>query len=165
LNPTYHDVGDHTEVVEVTFDPRKISYRELLEKYWASFPTWLPPAPGRTRAAVLTRGEVQQAIFEAAKRERERRTGDPVYVDAVPEGDFYPAERLHQKFYLQKARPDLVRELARGDVDQFFASTAAARLNAYLKGMAGEDALAEAARELGWDVEELRTRLLQAPGR
>lgn len=158
-NPTYHDVGDHVEVVEVTFDPRKISYQELLNKYWGSFPTWLPPVAGRTSSAVLTRGEAQQAIVEAAKRERERRTGEPVYVDVVPEGSFYPAERLHQKFYLQKSRPELVRELARGDIDGFLGSTAAARLNAYLKGMAGEDALADAAEELGWDVEKLRARL------
>lgn len=143
----------------MTFDPRKISYQELLDQYWGSFPTWLPPGPARTSTAVLTRGESQRAIVEAAKRERERRTGEPVYVDVVPEGAFYPAERLHQKFYLQKSRPGLVEELAQGDVDRFLASTAAARLNAYLKGMAGEDALAEAAKELGWEVEKLRTRL------
>jgi len=143
----------------VTFDPRKISYQELLEKYWGSFPTWLPPGPGRTNAAVITRGEAQRAIVEAAKRERERRTGDPVYVEVLPDAAFYPAERLHQKFYLQKARPELLRELAQGDVEEFLSSTAAARLNAYLKGMAGEEALAEAAREVGWDVETLRARL------
>ncbi len=154
------------EAVEVTFDPRRISYEELLDEYWGSFPTWLPPGPGRVRTAVITRGETQQATVEAAKGERERRTGDPVYVEILPDAAFYPAERLHQKFYLQRSRAELVRELAQGwdgDVEAFLASTVAARLNAYLKGMAGEEALTEVAREVGWDIEVLRARMCTEP--
>jgi len=154
------------EAIEVTFDPRKISFEELLDTYWGSFPTWLPPGPSRVRTAVLTRGETQQALAEAAKRERRRTTGDPVHVEILPDAAFYPAERMHQKFYLRHSRAELVRELAQdwdGDVEAFLASTVAARLNAYLKGMAGEETLAEVAREVGWDVEVLRLRMQTEP--
>ena len=160
-HPTYHDVGDHVEAVEATFDPRRVSYEELLEEYWSSCPTWLPPGPGRVRTAVFPRDEAQRAAAERTKRERRRRTGEPVAVEVVPGADFWPAERLHQKFHLQRTRGDLVEELAgsQSGVDAFLATTAAARLNAYVSGFGDEADLEEAAQELGWDVDELRQRL------
>ena len=159
--PTYHDVGDHMEAVEVTFDPRRVSYEELLEEYWSSFPTWLEPGPGRVRTAVFPRDEAQLATAERSKRELSRRTGDPVTAEVLPGAAFWPAERMHQKFHLQRTHPELVAELAGSPdaVDAFLATTAAARLNSYVSGFGDEEDLAEAARELGWDVEELRQRL------
>lgn len=160
-DPTYHDVGDHVEAVEVTFDPRRISYEELLEEYWSSFPTWLPPGPGRVRTVVFPRDEAQRATAERSKRDLRRRTGEPVAAGVVPDAVFWPAERLHQKFHLQRRFPELVVELAESPtgVDAFLATTAAARLNAYVSGFGDEADLAEAATELGWDVDELRQRL------
>lgn len=165
-DPTYHDVGDHMEAVEVTFDPRRISYEELLAEYWSSFPTWLPPGPSRVRTAVLPRDEAQRATAERSKRELGRRTGQSVTVEVQPGAAFWPAERMHQKFHLQRTHPELVAELAGSPdaIDAFLATAAAARLNSYVSGFGDEEDLAEAARELGWDVEELRRRLAAAAG-
>jgi hypothetical protein len=86
---------------------------------------------------------------------------DRVYAEILPDADFWPASSRHQKFQLQRGHRELVEELAGGSsgLDAFLASTAAARLNAYVTGFAGEEALAEAAEELGWDVDVLRLRL------
>lgn len=160
-HPTYHDVGDHAEAVEVTFDPRRISYEELLDVFWRSFPTSLPPGPARVRTAVLPRDDAQLAAATASKRRVRRVTGEGVYAEILPGATFWPAERMHQKFNLQRVHSELVAELAAAwpDVDAFLSSTAAARLNAYVSGFGDDAALADAARELGWDVELLRRRL------
>lgn len=149
--------------MEVTFDPRRISYAELLELYWSSFPPQLPPGPGRVRSVVVTRGERQLATAQAAKRRLRRHSGEPVYTEIVPDGTFWPAERMHQKFDLQRVHPELVESLAAGaDLDAFLASTAAARLNAYVQGFADRSVLDEVAREVDRSVEDIE-RLLDAP--
>lgn len=160
-DPTYHDIGDHMEAVEVTFDPRRISYSDLLEQYWQSFPTSLEPGPGRVRHAVITRGETQHEITATSKNDLEVWKGETVHVDILPEAAFWEAERMHQKFHLQRSSAELVAELAEGwpDVDAFLASKTAGLLNSYINGQAGENALAQAAEDLGWNVEELRRRL------
>lgn len=155
-NPTYHHLGDHREAVEVTFDLRRISYRELLDEYWRSFPVSIPPGPSRTRTAVFPRGEAQRRVAEASKRRLRREIGERIPTEILPDADFWPAERMHQKFHLQRVHPELFGELAAGDVDAFLATTAATRLNAWVSGFAGEAALAEAARELGWDARRRR---------
>ncbi len=161
-NPTYHHLGGHREAVEVTFDPRRISYRELLDEYWRSFPVSIPSGPSRTRTAVFPRGEEQRREAEVSKRRLRREIGERIPTEILAGAAFWPAERMHQKFHLQRVRPELVRELAAGDVGAFLVTTAAARLNAYVSGFAGEDALAAAARELGWDVDRLRRRKEQS---
>ncbi len=89
-----------------------------------------------------------------------RKLGERIPTEILPDADFWPAERMHQKFHLQRVHPDLVRELANSsDVDVFLATTVAARLNAWISGFAEDDALEEAARELGWEVEALKRRL------
>ena len=159
--PTYHQLGEHTEAVEVTFDPRRIGYDQLLDVFWNSFPLGLPPGPSRTRTAVLPTDEAQRVAAEDSKRRVGRATGERLDTEILPGATFWPAERMHQKFNLQRAHPELVRELAEaaGGLDAFLASTAAARLNAYVSGFASDEALEAAARELGWQVEDLRRRL------
>ncbi len=154
------------EAVEVTYDSARISYLELLEVFWRGQPIDIPPGPDRrVDLGLLPRGEQQVALAEASK-ERWRRAIGAVYVDLLPDADFWPAERLHQKFHLQRAHADLVGELAAGfaDLDAFLASTAAARLNAYVSGFAGEEALEEAAGDLGLGAAELRARFRRFDG-
>jgi peptide-methionine (S)-S-oxide reductase len=162
--PTYDDLGDHREVVEVTFDPRRISYEQLLDVFWNGQPIDLPPDPNpRVHLAILTIGEAQRT---AAERDRARlsRQGD-IQVEILPEPTFWPAEPMHQKFYLQRARPDLVERLSRdfGGTGAFLASTAATRLNAWLTPLGGEDDLRQAAELLGVEADTLRGPSPQAP--
>jgi peptide methionine sulfoxide reductase MsrA len=159
--PRYHLVGDHLEAVEVTYDPARTSYEDLLAVFWASHPTAGAPGPSRTREAALYAGEGQRRLALDSRRAVARRTGERVSSAVLPLGSFWPAEEMHQKSHLQRLAPGLVAELAtrHGGLDAFLASTAAARLNSYLGGFAGETALAEAAAELGLNPAELRRRL------
>ena len=144
----------------MTYDLRRISYDELLDVFWGSFPLGLPPGPKRTRTALMPRGERQLAAARASKRHVRRTAGEKA-TEILPDAAFWPAERLHQKFNLQRAYPELFDELAEstGGVEAFLASTAAVRINAFVSGFAEDSALEEAAAELGWEVEELRRRL------
>ena len=66
--PTYHDFGDHREAVEVSYDPRRISYRELLDVFWGGQPVDVPPGPNRRAdLGILPVGEHQSAQAEASK--------------------------------------------------------------------------------------------------
>ncbi len=149
------------EAVEVTYDPCRISYEELLDVFWGMFPANIPPGPSRTRTAVFPQDAAQAAAAEDSKRSLQWRMRDRIYTRVVPEATFWPAERLHQKFNLQRVHPELVQELAAGweDVDAFLTSTAATRLNAWVSGFADDAVLAEVADEVGWTVEDLHQRL------
>jgi len=90
-----------------------------------------------------------------------RAAGERVITAVVPVGRFWAAEPMNQKANLQRIAPDLVRQLGArfGGRDVFLASAAAARLNAYAGGFAGDEALEEAARELGVPATELAARI------
>ena len=146
----------------MTFDPRRISYQDLLDIFWSGQPVNVAPGPNhRADLAVMPRGTRQRTIAEQAKSRLRSDLGEEIHVDLVPDPAFWPAERLHQKFNLQRAHPELVADLAADfpSLDAFLASTAAARLNAWLGPFGGEAALRDAARRLGRDVEDLRHRL------
>ena len=109
-NPTYEEVSTektgHYEAVQITFDPRIMSYEELLEIYWRQ----VDPTDGGGQFA--DRGEpYQTAIFyhDAAQREKAEaskealeRSGKfkrPLVTKILPAGSFYAAEGYHQDYY------------------------------------------------------------------
>ena len=159
--PDYHHTGDHHESVEVAYDPARTSYRELLAAFWAAHPAVGTPGPVRTREAALYADEAQRREASASRRAVAHAAGERVITAVVPVGRFWPAEPVNQKANLQRMAPDLVRQLAarHGGREAFLASPAAARLNAYVGGFAGDEAVEEAARELGVPTAALRARL------
>lgn len=114
-NPTYEQVKagttGHTEAVEITFDPEKISYQQLLDIYWSSMdPT---DATGQFfdrgssyRPAVFVNSEEQRELAEASKEalDKSGRFSKPIVVPVEDVHPFYPAEDYHQDFY--KKNPD-----------------------------------------------------------
>jgi len=159
--PDYHHTGDHRESVEVVYDPARTSYDALLAAFWAAHPAVGTPGPLRTREAVLYADDEQRRAGLASRRVVALAAGEPVTTSVLPLGRFWPAEAVNQKANLQRTAPDLVRQLASrtGGRDAFLASTAATRLDAYAGGFAGDEALAEAARELGVPAAELAARI------
>lgn len=109
-NPTYEQVctdrTGHAEVVQVTFDPARISYEALLEVFWKCHdPTQgnrQGPDVGRQyRSAIFTHSPVQQAAAEAA-RERANASGQfrrPITTEITPAGKFWRAEGYHQRYH------------------------------------------------------------------
>jgi len=111
-NPTYKDVctdkTGHAEVVQVTYDPSRVSYQQLLAVFWDCHdPTQLnrqgPDVGAQYRSAIFYHNEEQRAAATAA-REKLVQSGKhtrPVVTEITPASTFYRAEEYHQR-YLEK---------------------------------------------------------------
>ncbi|HYL05800.1 MAG TPA: peptide-methionine (S)-S-oxide reductase MsrA [Thermoanaerobaculia bacterium] len=111
-NPTYHDVCSgrtgHAEVVQVEFDPERVSYQDLLRVFWENHdPTTLnrqgPDHGTQYRSAIFFHTPEQQAAAIAAKQQLERSGAyrRPIVTEITPASAFYRAEEYHQQ-YLEK---------------------------------------------------------------
>ena len=114
-NPTYRQVCSettgHAEVVQVTFDPEVLSYRDVLGIFFATHdPTTLnrqgADVGARYRSAVLYHDEEQRRVAEEviSEIEAEGVWDDPIVTDVVPFEAFYPAEGYHQGYFRNNAR-------------------------------------------------------------
>ncbi|TMC57604.1 MAG: peptide-methionine (S)-S-oxide reductase MsrA [Chloroflexota bacterium] len=111
-NPTYRDVcadrTGHAEVVEVEYDPEKISYEDLLKVFWANHdPTTLNrqgPDVGTQYRSVIFYHTPEQQVAALASKEKLEKSGRyrrPIVTEIVPATSFYRAEDYHQQ-YLEK---------------------------------------------------------------
>lgn len=111
-NPTYEDVcadeTGHAEVVQIEFDPANISYRQLLDVFWANHdPTTRnrqgPDVGRQYRSVVFYHSPEQKAEAEEAKSALEKtgRFRRPIVTEIEPATRFYRAEEYHQR-YLEK---------------------------------------------------------------
>src|SRR3989442_4639432 len=108
--PTYKQVcnGDtgHAEVVQVTYDPAVLSYRDLLKVFFAIHdPTTLNRQGGdvgtQYRSAIFTHSDEQEKIADGviAELNTEKIWDDPIVTEVVPAESFYPAEDYHQEYF------------------------------------------------------------------
>jgi peptide-methionine (S)-S-oxide reductase len=111
-NPTYQDVctdeTGHAEVVQVTFDPAKVSFEQLLDVFWKVHdPTQVnrqgPDFGTQYRTAIFFHSPEQEAIAKKSKAalEASGKFRKQIATEITPAGTFYRAEEYHQK-YLQK---------------------------------------------------------------
>ena len=111
-DPTYEDVctgrTGHAEAVEVTYDPARVSYDELLRVFWENHDPTTPNRQGpdvgeQYRSAVFFHSPEQEAAAKAsvASLEAAKRFRRPIVTQIVPAGQFYRAEDYHQQ-YLEK---------------------------------------------------------------
>ncbi|MCS7459171.1 peptide-methionine (S)-S-oxide reductase MsrA [Paenibacillus doosanensis] len=134
--PTYRQMGDHSETVEVDFSPALISLEDLLELFWNHHnPVNINDYKGRQyRSLVLCRDKEQEAAaLRVAAVRKERGMAEPD-TELAPLREFYPAEDRHQKYYLKRF-PDAMDKLGTLYTPQELQqSTLAARLNGLAKG-------------------------------
>lgn len=109
-NPTYKDVcsgtTNHAEVVEVTFDPAKISYEELLDVFWANHdPTQVnrqgPDVGTQYRTVVFFHSPEQEKSALASRDSLKDSLDRPIATQVVPAETLWEAEDYHQQ-YLEK---------------------------------------------------------------
>jgi peptide-methionine (S)-S-oxide reductase len=111
-NPSYKDVCSdetgHAEVVQVTFDPAKVSYEKLLETFWQMHdPTQVnrqgPDFGSQYRSAIFFYSPEQEAAAKKSKADLEAsgKFRRPIATEIAAAGTFYRAEEYHQK-YLEK---------------------------------------------------------------
>ncbi|OWZ84080.1 methionine sulfoxide reductase [Natranaerobius trueperi] len=141
-NPTYHSLGDHTETVELDFDPNQISYKELLNIFWESHHPTVKSCPKQYMSIILYHNEKQREQILETKKDKEDKLSTRLYTEIQSYSKFFRGEDFHQKFYLQKY-PELMDELKNfyNSFRELVDSTAAARINGYLAGYGSENDL------------------------
>ncbi len=134
-NPTYREIGDHSETLQVDFDPRQISYEALLEKFWEGYDPTEQSWSRQYMAAVLYHDDAQRRAAEASRARLEAKLGRKIATAILPLGAFTLAEDYHQKYYLRhdRALREEIKAMYPADRD-FVNSTAAARANGILGG-------------------------------
>jgi len=108
LNPTYEQVsaGDtgHIEVIQVSYDPKQVSYQKLLEVFWRNVDPLDQGGQfcdrGNTyTTAIFYQNEEQKKLVEKSKMEIEKKLGKTVVTTIRPAATFYAAEDYHQDYY------------------------------------------------------------------
>jgi len=129
-NPTYEHVcagtTGHAEVVQITFDPAQVSYRELLEVFFTIHdPTTLNRQGGdvgtQYRSAIFYHSDEQKQTAEQVIRdiEAEEIWESPIVTEVVPLTEFYPAEDYHQEYYARNPRAGYCQVVIAPKVSKF----------------------------------------------
>ncbi|WP_229126106.1 peptide-methionine (S)-S-oxide reductase MsrA [Halapricum desulfuricans] len=159
-NPTYYALDDHTEVVQIEYDPDQWTYDELLEVVWANH-NWATEQKRQYRSVILAHDDTKRAIAERSRAALADRTGQSVATAVEILDQFYEAEDYHQKYELRTV-PVVADELEALYGDAFTASTVAARLNGFVAGYGSADQRRELLATLDLPpvvIDEIRRRL------
>ncbi|HUP94024.1 MAG TPA: peptide-methionine (S)-S-oxide reductase MsrA [Burkholderiales bacterium] len=109
-NPTYEQVSTgssgHAEIVQVQYDPSKITYEKLVEAFWRNVdPTQRDGQfcdhGSQYRSAIFYHGEEQKKAADASRAalEKSKPFKGEIVTQIVPAAEFYPAEEYHQDYY------------------------------------------------------------------
>lgn len=111
-NPTYEDVCNgetgHAEAIQIKFNPKEISYEQLLEIFWATHnPTTLnrqgPDFGTEYRSVIFYHSKEQKELAEKSKEKMNKeKFNGKIVTEIVPAKEFYPAEDYHQKYLMKR---------------------------------------------------------------
>ena len=153
-HPTYHDLGDHTECVQVDYDPAKITFDQILERIWTSHNPCVRTEYKQYRNAIFHATDVQRKAIEASRERKESELGKPIKTVILPLTRFFLAEDYHQKYEL-RCTEGLIEEFKAiyPDAKDLCNSTAAARVNGYIAGKGTKAQLQAEIGQLGLSPE------------
>ncbi len=127
-NPTYEEVctgaTGHAEVIQIEYDPKKVSYEKILETFWeAHDPTTLNRQGHDTgtqyRSIILYSNDAQKSAAEKSKAAAQKHFRDPIVTEIVPLKKFYKANADHQDFYRSNPNQPYCRAVIRPKVEKF----------------------------------------------
>lgn len=109
-NPSYEQVSTgktgHAEAIQITFDPAIISYKDILDVFWASHDPTTKDQQGNDmgpqyRSMIFYHDEKQKTAAEQSREQRETsgKFPNPIVTEIIPFENFFPAEDYHQDFY------------------------------------------------------------------
>ena len=164
-NPTYYSLGDHSETIQIDYDPTKISYRQLLDVFWNSHQPIYESWSRQYLSIIFYHDEEQQRLAMETKESEEARLERAIFTEIAPFSGFYLAEDYHQKYYLGR-ESSLTEEFKAiyPAIEDFTASTAVARVNGYIGGYGELETLEKDLSSLGLS-EAGRKRLLEIAAR
>jgi peptide-methionine (S)-S-oxide reductase len=122
-DPTYERVCSHTtghaEAVEVTFDPERVSYEQLLDVFWTKHNPTTKNRQGldigdQYRSAIFFHSPEQQEVAERTKKVEQAKLHWPkkIVTEIVPAPEFHEAEDYHQQYLEKRGRSSCTVELA-----------------------------------------------------
>ncbi|HCY85671.1 MAG TPA: methionine sulfoxide reductase [Desulfobacteraceae bacterium] len=162
-SPTYRSIGDHTETVQIDFDPKKISYGQLLEIFWDSHNYMNPSSMTQYKNAVFYHTAEQHRQAADSRAALEQRSQKKVRSDIVPLKSFTLAEDYHQKYLLKQSALRHALDVYYTDHTDFVDSTTASRLNGYAGGNGTREQLLREIHSLGLS-ETYETTLMKLVG-
>lgn len=137
MQPTYKQIGDHTETVEIDFNPAIISYGEILELFWKGHHPNRKNYKGRQYMSLLLYHDKQQKnAIEQKKTALEKELHKEIQTEVSTYRGFTLAEERHQKYFL-KRYPDAIKQLTElyPSFTAFNDATLTARLNSFVRGL------------------------------
>ena len=149
-NPTYHSLGDHTETLQIDYDPNRISYEALLEIFWDNHNPTRRSWSKQYMAALFYHDDTQKELALASKERQAAKHNHQISTEVIPATEFYRAEDYHQKYMLRQTS-ELMTEFSAfyPNPKDFVDSTAAARVNGYVSGYGPIAQLQDELAELG----------------
>jgi peptide-methionine (S)-S-oxide reductase len=156
-NPHTRHAGDHTEVVDIEFDPEIVSLETILNVFWSSHnPVNINNYRERLyQSLVLYRDPAQREVIQAVMKSREERGNGMPDTEVASYAGFYPSEARNQKFYLKRF-PDAIAKLKTlfAADEELADSMLAARLNGLAKGYTNMEKIIEEIRTWPISAEE-----------
>ncbi len=128
-NPTYRDIGNHTETVLIEFDSKKNSYPELLELFWNNHHYRTKGSKNQYASRIFFTDEEQKRQAEKSKFKKE---GKRKVATEIHQLNFTVAENYHQKYRLRHS--GMMNNFSEMTPDEFRDSPLAAKLNSYAAG-------------------------------
>lgn len=128
-NPTYHQVctgtTGHAEVVQITYDPKVISYEDLLEVFWKTHDPTTRNRQGNDRgpqyrSAIFYHSDEQKQLAEhyKAKLDASGAFAAPIVTEITPFTEFYRAEGYHQNYFADNGGQPYCQAIIRPKVDK-----------------------------------------------
>lgn len=117
-NPSYEAVctgqTGHAEVVQITYDPAKISYDQLLRVFWECHDPTTRDRQGadvgtQYRSVIFYSNETQKRLAEKSKISAQKDFHNPIVTQIMPLTNFYPAENYHQDYYNKNSQAPYCR--------------------------------------------------------
>ena len=134
-DPTYYSLGDHTETIQMDYDPTQISYEKLLDIFWDSHNPGRRARSRQYMSALFFHNDKQKELAMETRDREAAKIKSKIFTEIVPASEFYLAEAYHQKYWLRQV-PNLMKEFSvmyPCDND-FVDSRAAAHVNGYVGG-------------------------------
>ena len=128
-------MGNHSETIQIDYDPERITYEKLLDVFWKSHNPVSRSVSSQYGSIVFYHDDEQRRLAEKTKEREETERGRRLPTEVVPYTEFWRAEDYHQKYRLRGVR-ELMEEFAAiyPDSKDLVDSTAAARVNGYVGG-------------------------------
>jgi len=126
-NPTYEDIctgtSGHAEVTQVEFDPKKLSFEQLLDVFWAAHdPTTLnrqgADSGTQYRSVIFHHSEAQRSAAEKSKKAAQAGFSSPIVTEISPLPKFYKAESYHQDYFNNNSRAPYCQAVIRPKLEK-----------------------------------------------